>query len=111
MMINFLFVACSLYLLVQAFRLMSGAWNLNTPEVDPTKPVVTKKTITKPVHPEMVDVKPGDELMGVTFAKIPPPTSDPLHESLRKRITELTPDPWIDEEDDDDGGAPVPARR
>ena len=101
MMINFLFVACSLYLLVQAFRLMSGAWNLNTPEVDPTKPV----------HPEMVDVKPGDELMGVTFAKIPPPTSDPLHESLRKRITELTPDPWIDEEDDDDGGAPVPARR
>ena len=67
--------------------------------------------VRRPTHPEMVDVKPGDELMGVTFAKIPPPTSDPLHESLRKRITELTPDPWIDEEDDDDGGAPVPARR
>ena len=95
MMINFLFVACSLYLLVQAFRLMSGAWNLNTPEIDPSKPIVTKKTVTKPVHPEMVDVKTG---------------ADPLHESLRKRITELTPDPWIDE-DDDDGGAPVPARR
>ena len=41
MMINFLFVACSLYLLVQAFRLMSGAWNLNTPEIDPSKPIVT----------------------------------------------------------------------
>ena len=49
MMINFLFVACSLYLLVQAFRLMSGAWNLNTPEIDPSKPIVTK--FVEPLNP------------------------------------------------------------
>ena len=54
-------------------------------------------------HPEMIDVEPGEELMGVTFEK---PSSCDLEEykALQERINELKgelEDPW--EEDDDDG--------
>ena len=58
--------------------------------------------VTKRVHPEMVDVKPGEQLMGVTFDR---KTSCDLDEyqELQNRIEELKQeleDPW---EDDDDG--------
>ena len=58
--------------------------------------------VTKRVHPEMVDVKPGEQLMGVTFDR---KTSCDLDEyqDLQNRIEELKQeleDPW---EDDDDG--------
>ena len=54
------------------------------------------------MHPEMVDVKPGEELMGVTFGK----TSCDLEEyqDLQNRINELKEeleDPWEDDDDDD----------
>ena len=60
--------------------------------------------VSKPVHPEMVDVKPGTELMGVNFEK---KTECDLEEyrALQDRIEELKSeleDPW-DDEDDDDG--------
>ena len=55
--------------------------------------------VKKPVHPEMVDVKPGEELMGVTFKQR---EEDPLQQSLKSRIEELSTDE--DEDDDDDGG-------
>ena len=59
--------------------------------------------VRRPTHPEMVDVKPGDELMGVTFDK---PSSCDLEEykALQERIAELKnelEDPWEDEDDDD----------
>ena len=59
--------------------------------------------VRRPTHPEMVDVKPGDELMGVTFDK---PNSCDLEEykALQERIAELKnelEDPWEDEDDDD----------
>ena len=65
-----------------------------------------KKELT-PVHPELKDVKNGDELMVVNFTK------DPLHASLQNRINngmEIS-DPWYneDDEDDDEGDGDVPA--
>ena len=59
---------------------------------------VEKKTVTKIPHPEMADVKHGDELLVVKFGG--EEKKDPLLQSLENRITELE-DPWEDEEDDD----------
>ena len=63
--------------------------------------------VTKRVHPEMQDVEPGEQLMGVTFER---KTECDLEEyrDLQNRIEELKQeleDPW--EDDDDDGGAVV----
>ena len=64
--------------------------------------------VTKRVHPEMIDVEPGEQLMGVSFEK---KTSCDLEEykDLQNRIEELKQeleDPW-DDEDDDDGNVPA----
>tara|TARA_E500000331_G_C16891987_1_gene555161 strand:+ start:299 stop:628 length:330 start_codon:yes stop_codon:yes gene_type:complete len=63
--------------------------------------------VTKRVHPEMQDVEPGEQLLGVTFEQ---KTECDLEEyrDLQNRIEELRQeleDPW--EDDDDDGGAVV----
>ena len=68
--------------------------------------------VKKPVHPEMRDVKPGTELLGVNFEK---KTECDLEEyrALQDRILELKSeleDPWIDE-DDDDGDVPSLIKR
>ena len=68
--------------------------------------------VTKRIHPEMMDVKPGEQLMGVTFDK---KTSCDLEEykALQDRIEELNSeleDPWEDD-DDDDGDVPAIVRR
>ena len=60
--------------------------------------------VTKRVHPEMQDVEPGEQLMGVTFER---KTECDLEEyrDLQNRIEELKSeleDPWEDE--DEDGG-------
>ena len=60
--------------------------------------------VSKPVHPEMIDVKPGTELMGVNFQ---PKTECDLEEykALQERIEELKQeleDPWDEEDDDGD---------
>ena len=67
--------------------------------------------VSKPVHPEMIDVKPGTELMGVNFEK---KTECDLEEyrALQDRIEELKSeleDPWDD--DDDDGDVPAIIKR
>ena len=77
--------------------------------------------VKKPIHPEMIDVEPGTELMGVNFDepdqidrskfKLDSPElhnlGDPLHKSLQDRIEELNED---DEEDDDDDDGDVIVR-
>ena len=90
-------------LLVWAIRTMSRGWGLSQPvqKVNPPSGVWTTQ-VKKPMHPEMVDVKPGEELMGVTFGK----TSCDLEEyqDLQNRINELKEeleDPWEDDDDDD----------
>ena len=60
--------------------------------------------VSKPVHPEMRDVKPGTELLGVNFEQ---KTECDLEEyrALQDRIEELKSeleDPWDDEDDDGD---------
>jgi hypothetical protein len=60
--------------------------------------------VRKPVHPEMRDVAPGTELLGVNFEK---KTECDLEEykALQQRIEELKSeleDPWDDEDDDGD---------
>ena len=73
-------------------------------------------------HPELEEIKEGDELLVVKFKpdweegevdiKFTPDnqfTDRVLDNSLRKRIQELS-DPWEDE-DDDDGDVPAVVRR
>ena len=65
--------------------------------------------VKKPVHPEMQDVKPGEQLMGVTF-KSKEVTECDLEEykDLQARIDELRAElGGDDEEDEDDGGGDV----
>ena len=66
--------------------------------------------VTKPIHPEMKDVEPGTELMGVTF-KSKEVTECDLEEykDLQARIEALRIELGGDDEEDedDDGGAAV----
>ena len=85
------------FLFIWAIRSISKGWdaNLNSPSG-----MWTTK-VTRPMHPEMMDVKPGEELMGVTFDQ---KTSCSLEEyqALQKRIEELKIELEMEEEDDDD---------
>ena len=86
-------------LLVWGIRTMTRGWGLMTQPIRkndiPTGMWTTQ--VKKPVHPEMVGVEPGEELMGVTFKQ---KEVDELQESLKARIEELDSE---DEEEDDDG--------
>ena len=100
-MFALIYIAMSLYLLYNAFRLMSGgfkaAQELSTPGVE-------KRQVTRAIHPEMAEVKQGDELMVVKFQQ-----QDPMLESLHNRITngQQIDDPWDDSDDDGDGDVPA----
>ena len=97
-------------LLVGAFYLMHSAAS-SQPMRDYNAGRLTGTWTTqvkRPVHPEMKDVEPGTELMGVNFGK----TECDLEEykDLQARIdalrTELE-DQLEDDDEDDDGGAAV----
>ena len=100
---DFLFTVSWFILLVWGIRTMARGWNLMSTPLKPENDdefsyKVEKKTVTKIPHPEMADVKNGDELLVVKFGE--EEKKDPLLQSLENRITELN-DPW--EDDDDDG--------
>ena len=120
----FLFAIAGISTLVGAFYLMASAAN--------SKPVrdynagrlsgTWTTEVVKPVHPEMKDVEPGTQLMGVNFQQ---KTECDLEEykDLQARIEQLrvelggdldmNPTDFIegdDEEDEDDGGDVVIAR-
>ena len=100
-MFALIYIAISIYLFYNALRLMSGGFKA-AQEI--SKPVVEKRQVTRAIHPEMVDVKNGDELMVINFQQVP---KDPMLESLKNRL-ETGPqidDPW--DEDDDDGDVPA----
>ena len=68
--------------------------------------------VKKSVHPEMKDVEPGTELLGVNFGK----TECDLEEykDLQARIDQLREeleDPWDDDDDDDDDGGDIVSLR
>ena len=104
-MFALIYIAISIYLFYNALRLMSGGFKA-AQEI--STPVVEKRQVTRAIHPEMVDVKNGDELMVVNFEQVP---KDPMLQSLKNRL-ETGPqidDPW--DEDDGDGDIPAVVRR
>lgn len=105
-MTAWLLLSAMLFLTVSTVRYFVMVYNWKGDKPAPTKPSVSSKQITRPVHPELVDVKPGDELLIVSFNK--PVAKDPLHASLQNRINELN-DPWDDDDEEDDGDGDVPA--
>tara|TARA_Y100001970_G_scaffold614_1_gene706 strand:- start:216 stop:485 length:270 start_codon:yes stop_codon:yes gene_type:complete len=89
---------------------MARGWNLMSTPLKPENDdefsyKVEKKTVTKIPHPEMADVKNGDELLVVKFGE--EEKKDPLLQSLENRITELNDS----HEDDDDDDGDVVVRR
>ena len=106
--VDLLFTLSWFILLVWALRTMARGWNLMTMDPKEIKYTESSKQVTRPPHPELVDVKPGDELLVVNFGE--EEKQDPLHTALQNRIEELNEDIDTDN-DDDDGGAPVPALR
>ena len=95
-----LFILISVSLAGAAFALM---WkNITDISKSSNNFVESRKTITKIPHPELLEVKPGDELMVVNFKE--QGESDPIYKSLQERIDELTEE---EDEDDDDGDVVV----
>ena len=86
-----------------AIRSIVKGWNMMSEDTARPNGMWTTK-VTRPMHPEMKDVQPGEELMGVTFDQ---KTSCSLEEyqALQKRIEELKIELLMeeDEEEDDDG--------
>ena len=103
-----IFVVTWIVLLIYAVRLISNGWSAAS-DLGSGKFVESSRTVTRPPHPEMMEVKPGDELMVVQFTPDDEFTDKVvdgmLQQSLKDRIEEL------DDDDDDDGGALVPAVR
>ena len=101
-----IFVVTWIVLLIYAVRLISNGWSAAS-DLGSGKFVESSKTVTRPPHPEMMEVKPGDELMVVKFTPDDEFTDKVvdgmLQQSLKDRIEEL------DDDDDDEGGALVPA--
>ena len=102
-MFALIYIAISVYLFYNAVRLMSGGFKAAQ---ELSKPVVVKRQVTRAIHPEMMDVKNGDELMVVNFQQVP---QDPMLQSLKKRLDSgpQIDDPWDDGEDDGDGDVPA----
>ena len=108
---DILFTATWFFLLVWAVRSVISGWR-SKPVRDFNSGRISGEwttEVSKPVHPEMRDVTPGTELLGVNFEK---KTECDLEEykALQQRIEELKSeleDPWEDDDDDDDGNVPA----
>ena len=83
-----------------AIRSIVKGWSMMSEDTARPNGMWTTK-VTRPMHPEMKDVKPGEELMGVTFDQ---KNSCSLEEyqALQKRIEELKIELLMEEEDDDE---------
>ena len=92
-------------LLVWAIRSMSKGFSVASNK--PSGMWTTR--VTKVQHPEMVDVKPGTELMGVNFEERPISCDLEEYRALQDRIEELRLELDPDDEDDDDDDGDVPA--
>ena len=102
------------FLITSLSLLLGAVWLIwSTATSEPMKNYRTGTWTTqvkRPVHPEMKDVEPGTELMGVNFQQ---KTECDLQEykDLQARIEELRLELEGDDEDeDDDGGGDVIVR-
>ena len=107
----FLFAMAGISMLVGAFYLMhSAASSQPMRDYNAGRLSGTWTTqVKKPVHPEMKDVEPGTELMGVTFDK-PDSCSLEEYKDLQARIEALRAELEDEDEEDDDGGDVIIAR-
>ena len=116
-----IFIITWFVLLFYAVRLISKGWSAAS-ELGGKQFIDEKKRyVTKTIHPEMRDIKEGDELLVVNFEqpkkeldprfKLDSPElhnlGDPLQQSLRDRINELNDN----DDEDDDGDVPSVVRR
>ena len=108
----FLFAIAGISTLVGAFYLMASAgmskevqdynWHpMKDGGIDSPEFKKYMRTVTKRVHPEMVDVEPGTELMGVTFES-KDSCSLEEYKDLQARIEALRAE--LEDEDEDDDG-------
>ena len=84
-----------------AIRTIVRGWRFASEDTARPNGMWTTK-VTRRMHPEMIDVEPGEELMGVTFDS---PSCDledykELQERIKELKTELE-DTWEDDDDDD----------
>ena len=117
---TFLFLTSWFVLFILAIRLISRGWTAASQLGGKQFIDEKKRYVTKTIHPEMRDIKEGDELLVVNFDqpkkeidprfKLDSPElhnlGDPLQQSLRDRINELN-----EEDDDEDGDVPTVVRR
>ena len=98
---DFLFTASWFALLILTIRFIVKGWS--------SKPIQEynanywTKQVTKRIHPEMIDVEPGEELMGVTFESKSCDIED--YNELQERISKLKNE--LEDDDDDEGGTGV----
>ena len=102
---DFIFTVTWFGLLVFAIRSIWKGWSMMSSPAKDFNYEVQKRMVTKSIHPEMSEVKQGDELMVVNFtpdeefSKRVKESDTFLQKSLQERIDEIE-DPW---DDDDDG--------
>ena len=103
--VDIVFTLTWVFLLVWAVRTMAQGWS--KPVRDYNSSTWTTQ-VTKRVHPEMKDVEPGTELLGVNFDQ---KTSCDLEEykDLQARIEVLRAELEEEDDDDDDDGGDVVA--
>ncbi len=91
-----------------AIRSIVKGWSMRREDTARPNGMWTTK-VTRPMHPEMKDVQPGEELMGVTFDQ---KTSCSLEEyqALQKRIEELKIELAMEEDDDEDDDGDIVVR-
>ena len=117
---TFIFITTWIALFIIAIRTISRGWRAAS-ELGGKQFINEKKRyVTRTIHPEMRDLKEGDELLIVNFNEPEKETDprfkldspelhnlgDPLQKSLRDRINELN-----EEDDDEDGDVPSVVRR
>ena len=115
-----IFIISWFVLLFYAVRLIAKGWTAASELGGKQFINEQKRYVTKTIHPEMRDLKEGDELLIVNFNEPEKETDprfkldspelhnlDPLQKSLRDRINELN----NDEDEDDDGNVPTVVRR
>ena len=92
-------------LLVWAIRTIVRGWRFASQDTIKPRGMWTTQ-VTRRIHPEMIDVEPGEVLMGVTFES--PSWNLEEYKELQDRIAELRSElEGDDDEDDDDGDVVV----
>ena len=116
-----IFIITWFVLLFYAVRLIAKGWPAASELGGKQFINEQKRYVTKTIHPEMRDLKEGDELLIVNFNEPEKETDprfkldspelhnlgDPLQKSLRDRINELN----NNDDEDDDGNVPAVVRR